>query len=163
MAKIIFAQQVTVVHESFGPHIGREAWTHNAFLTKVQQKRLSLQVSNVSSGLVKDIANQPLGELVSATGNTLDLGPGIAGMSSSIENFTAQEMMAEVRWSDPILPLPATLNDLIKLDGRYNCTDYSSATLAADFGSPAATTSGSGGSMPCCGLSSRWLWRFGPL
>jgi len=79
LAKIVFAQKVTVVQDSFGPHIGREAWTHKAFLTEVQQKPLSLQVSNISGGLVKDIANQPLGELVStsANGSTLDLGDGI--------------------------------------------------------------------------------------
>jgi|SRR5215469_308572 len=44
------------------------------------------------------------------------------------------EMIARVMWSDnPVLPLPPTLADLIKYDGRYNCTSYTSATLAANF------------------------------
>jgi len=85
--------------------------------------------------LVKDIANQPLSELVSVpTGSTLDLGDGIAGINNGPQHFTASEMVAQVRWSDnPVLPLPPTLNDLIKYDGHYNCTSYTSATLAATF------------------------------
>jgi hypothetical protein len=95
-------------------------------------------VSNVSSGLVKDIANQPLSELVSAPANssTLDLGESMAmiNVDNPLAHFTAQEMTAQVSWSDnPELPLPATLNDLIKYDSRYNCTSYTSATLAAMF------------------------------
>src|SRR5215469_7438926 len=68
----------------------------------------------------------------------LELGEGMAMINNDVAHFTAQEMMADVRWSNnPTLPtFSGTFNDFVKLstsDNRYDCIGYTSATLAVSF------------------------------
>ena len=139
LAKIVFAHQVSVISDSMWGKYGKELTTHNSFVADLNKKSLQLQASNIVSGPIHDIANRPLIELVSSpSGNQfLDVGDATSHISDAAKKVDVNERMAPVLWNNngglTEFRLPATLNDYIKAESRYACTNYVSATIAATY------------------------------